>query len=698
MLELADSDGAAALSESIPLVGTWLMWWGELHTPPELDAPELAARAIPLETPGVWNGARTPAGVATGTGFATYRLTVRLPPEHPPLGLRVGRVSTAHRLWLNGDPVAISGQVGTSAESSAPRMIPRLVAIPRDVERADLVVQVSNFDHRVGGLRRTWWLGEWNGQVAALERDVLVHGMSTAFLAVIGLLFLGLFLVHRDERPRLWFSLACLSMAARTSVASDAYTANLLLPGLDAVWLLRIEFAGDFVTLALAATLVRSMYPRQTPRRPTLVILGAGFVLAALALLGDGVQVTQLQPPLMLLTGLVMLLSIWSTARAWRSSEALAGLLFTGTILLTLASAHDLLRALDIIPTRLELLPLGFASLIVIEAIVLSKQYADSFRRIDRLSLELRGAHDELTRAHMALETTHRAVIRFVPFEFLELLGKRSIRDVQRGDHVLMDVSVMFCDLQGFTSLIEGCTPSDAFAFINDWLSRMEPEIYQHGGFIKEYLGDCIVALYPNNGNADSALQSCVAMQRALRAFEVKHAPTRELRAGFGLHAGPLVMGTIGGGDRLDTGAVGDVVNTASRVENMTRIYGATLLISETLRDHLEDPARYQLRELDRVRAKGKREAFAIYEVLDGLEPPTLALRQATRADYAAGLAAYRAGDLKRAKACFLRCLARDPDDRAPARFVERCEGLLARGLPEGWDGTTDLHVKYREP
>ncbi len=288
------------------------------------------------------------------------------------------------------------------------------------------------------------------------------------------------------------------------------------------------------------------------------------------------------------------------------------------------------------------------------------------------------------------LAATNQATRRFVPFQFLELLDKRTIVQIQRGDQTQLEISVMFCDIRGFTTMAERIGPAATFAFINRYLAVMEPEIHREQGFINEFLGDGIMALF--HTSADAAVRAGLGMLAALERFNATlHDEGQEpIAIGIGLNSGSLMLGTIGGEERLSCTVIGDPANLAARVEGMTKLYGAAMLISEGTYQRLEDPARYLVREVDRVRAKGKLEPVAIYEVL----PPSQAHRLAAREPFAAGLLAYREGEFERALEAFGRCLAQAPSDGAAALYVERCERILRRGPPTGWDGVTHLTSK----
>jgi predicted ATPase/class 3 adenylate cyclase len=205
----------------------------------------------------------------------------------------------------------------------------------------------------------------------------------------------------------------------------------------------------------------------------------------------------------------------------------------------------------------------------------------------------------------------NKAFERFVPHQFLSLLGKSSIADVQLGNQVQQEMTVMFCDIRGFTSLSEKMTPQETFNFVNEYLGVMEPVIGRYHGFIDKYIGDAIMALFPR---PDDAIRCCMEMQATLDIFNKGR--VMPVRVGMGLNTGNLMLGTVGGKNRMDGTVLSDAVNLASRVESLTKKYGAGILITQHTVDRLPDAAVFNIRPVDMVTAEGREEQVEIYEVL----------------------------------------------------------------------------------
>ena len=315
-------------------------------------------------------------------------------------------------------------------------------------------------------------------------------------------------------------------------------------------------------------------------------------------------------------------------------------------------------------------------------------------RGFNRMTESLRETLSDLERRNLDLAEMNRATARFVPFQFLELLRKSSIREIERGDQIELEISVLFSDIRGFTTMAEGMGAKATFGFINRYFGHMEAAIHRQEGFINDIYGDGIMALF--HRGADAALRAALDMLAAVELFNqtLLDEGKTPIRVGIGMHSGTLMLGTIGGKDRLSCTVIGDPANTAARVEGMTKLYGARLLISDGIQRRLADAARYRLREIDRVQAKGKREPLELYEALDG-EPGELgAAKWRSRERFAEGLRLFRQAAFAQALPHFEACLAVASADEPARLYVERCRRYLAQPPAPSWDGITRLDSK----
>jgi len=292
-------------------------------------------------------------------------------------------------------------------------------------------------------------------------------------------------------------------------------------------------------------------------------------------------------------------------------------------------------------------------------------------RLIERQQAEL-----ELKELNAKLIEFNQAYERFVPSELLGLLNKKSIIDIQLGDQIEKEMTVLFADIRGFTTLSEGMTPQENFNFINSYLSKMAPIIKQYHGIIDKYIGDAIMALFPNN--ADEALQASIEMLKTLVRYNQgrKRAGYQPVKIGIGLNTGALMLGTLGYQNRMDGTVISDAVNLASRLEGMTKMYGSNLLISGNTYSCLNDTSQYVIRMLDTVMVRGKSKPITVYEVFDGEDPAIIELKMQTLTDFEQGLAHYFQREFTQAIRYFKSILQVDPQDKAAQIYLTRCENF----------------------
>ena len=290
---------------------------------------------------------------------------------------------------------------------------------------------------------------------------------------------------------------------------------------------------------------------------------------------------------------------------------------------------------------------------------------------------ERKKAETERIRFTDELFQLNKAYERFVPNQFLQFLEKSSIIDVELGDQVQLEMSVLFSDIRDFTTLSESMTPEDNFRFINSYLSRMEPVINENNGFIDKYIGDAIMALF--SGEADNAVKAGIAMLQGLVEYNQQRANfgCAPIQIGIGINTGSLMLGTVGGQNRMDGTVTSDAVNLASRVESLTKNYGVALLITQPTYSRLKNPSQYVIRTLDTVKVKGKSEAVTVYEVFDADPLEIKEGKLATLELFAEARAIYWEGNFAEAARLFSECWRQNQGDRAAKIYWERCESAL---------------------
>ncbi|MEG4391541.1 adenylate/guanylate cyclase domain-containing protein [Microcoleus sp. BROC3] len=285
------------------------------------------------------------------------------------------------------------------------------------------------------------------------------------------------------------------------------------------------------------------------------------------------------------------------------------------------------------------------------------------------------------------LEKLLQAYGRFVPDEFLQFLGKQSMVDFQLGDHVSKEMAIMFSDMRSFTTMAEQMTPQENFDFINNYLQQISPEIRKHNGFIVKYIGDGVMAVFPDG--VDDAIQAGIVKLEQLQKYNQSRKINGDipLKIGIGIHVGDTMVGIIGDANRMQADALSDHVNLTARLEGLTKYYGVSLLISGDVVQRLSQPEKYHIRFLDRAIVKGRQEAITVCEVLDVEVEPVRSLKIQTLPIFEEGLQEYCQGNFVKAIVCFEQIVALNPDDKPSQLYLKRIQSLLENSIPANWNG-----------
>ncbi len=307
--------------------------------------------------------------------------------------------------------------------------------------------------------------------------------------------------------------------------------------------------------------------------------------------------------------------------------------------------------------------------------------------KVDERTVELAEANDRLIKINEANR-------RFVPNEFLHYLNKESIEEVHLGDNVARKMTIVFSDIRGFTKVSEGMTPQENFDFINDYLHEIVPHVREHNGFVDKYIGDSVMALFAEQ--VDHAIDCSIESMKSVRSFNRRREQQGKgpIRVGIGVHTGNLILGTIGEENRMETTVISDAVNTASRMEGLTSIYGGNILISGAVYNDLTNPEKYHIRYLDTVMVKGKEKAVKVFEVLDGLREQQLQLKLTAEMDFQNAITHYGDKSFVEAKRLFEKVTTMNPEDKAAALYVSRCQTILDEGVPDNWEAIQKLTSK----
>lgn len=270
---------------------------------------------------------------------------------------------------------------------------------------------------------------------------------------------------------------------------------------------------------------------------------------------------------------------------------------------------------------------------------------------------------------------------KFVPRQFTQRLaedGVEHVENMQIGEALTDSVSVMFVDIRDFTPLSEALEPQEVLDFLNDYFRHLGEPVHRHRGYVDKYIGDGIMALFdaPGEAQALDAVHAAIDMRQAVAAYNRGREERGEspVHVGIGVHTGPVIIGTVGMESRMDLTVLGETVNIAARVEQLNKLYGTSVLVTEQTLALLSGTEDLTWREVDCLQLKGSDKPVAVFEMLEAPDGAARARLDRFLPVYRDAMAAYYRGDLATAREGFDAALAIDPDDPVCAVHRGRCD------------------------
>jgi ligand-binding sensor domain-containing protein/class 3 adenylate cyclase len=208
------------------------------------------------------------------------------------------------------------------------------------------------------------------------------------------------------------------------------------------------------------------------------------------------------------------------------------------------------------------------------------------------------------------------AASKFVPHDFLQMLGRKSILQAELGDQIDASMTVLFADIRGYTTLSEGMSPQDSFGFINAYYNRISPIIRENQGIICEYMGDGFMAVFPQR--TEDAIHAALQIQSTIDDYN-QHRSSKQrttIAVGIGIHRGDMILGIIGDKLQQNTTVISDAVNTASRIETLTKEHNCKLLITKEVVTDIPESLQARTQWLEEIQVKGRVQPVDVYRFL----------------------------------------------------------------------------------
>ncbi len=305
------------------------------------------------------------------------------------------------------------------------------------------------------------------------------------------------------------------------------------------------------------------------------------------------------------------------------------------------------------------------------------------------------------TAYHVVKVRKHNAMIKGM---FGQYVSKSLVNELLNNPEKLSlggvkkNITIMFSDIEGFTSISEKMKPEELVEFINNYLSIMTSIVLEQKGTLDKYLGDSLMAFWGAPLEVENkelhACKTAILMQKKMdelrKTFSTKAA--QKVRTRIGINSADVVVGNIGGAERFDYTVMGDGVNLASRLESANKAYGTTVMVSETTFAKVKDEI--LVRVIDNVVVVGKTEPITVYELLGLKESKEDVDKFNIYKNYIEGYKKYREREFEKAKILFEKSLDENPEDKLSKIYLERSKDFIINPPPNDWAGVSYLESK----
>lgn len=359
-------------SEPIPLNGEWEFYWKEL-----IDFKETSREVEYREFPHMWQNEEE----LSSFGFASYRLKILLPKNYPALAFTIPDMYTAYSFYVDSVLIASNGVVGKTKETHVPKWVPRTIPLDQfNKESIEIVLHISNFEHKKGGARLPIYFGSEVKLVEKREKKLGYAFILTGSLIMGGLFFFGLYLFGRDEKPILYFSLFCICYSYRV-FGTELYPLHLFMENVSWIITLKAEYITLYLSPVFFGLFVRHLYEEESSKKIIYGLNSFFLALAIIALLTPAYYFTQLINVFFSVMPIYILYASWVFFKAVFNRNESAKYAIASGIVIFMVFIHNLLEYFVIIQENLLLNLIGYMLFFFLQSLILSNRFGSSLRK-----------------------------------------------------------------------------------------------------------------------------------------------------------------------------------------------------------------------------------------------------------------------------------------------------------------------------
>lgn len=366
----------------VELRGEWEFYWEQFLFEKDFEDTKFIKNTKYFQLPGIWNDYEIDGKKISGNGYGTFRLRLLVNESFEKIVLKVLSIQTASRIYINGKLVCSAGIPGVEKRSSEPGYKPQILIYEPETDYVDIVIHVSNFDHRQGGIWGTLNIGSEKDMAYlwrySRDRDFFFIGA----IIIMGIYYLGLYLIHKQEREAIFFSLYCFVIALRLMVTGDIFLLNIF-PGLPWKALISLEYLTFFMAIPLFLMFIYSLFTDKILKIFIIIMLIISSIFSLITLMTPVSISSWLIPAFQLATLTAGLYIVFILVKNSLRKNKQAIIILVGFITMFVTVINDILYAADVINTAYTI-SYGILLFIIFQSTVMTIRFAHSFIEVER--------------------------------------------------------------------------------------------------------------------------------------------------------------------------------------------------------------------------------------------------------------------------------------------------------------------------
>jgi signal transduction histidine kinase len=412
----------------VNLVGEWEFYWRKHLESKDFRNGNLPVRTGFINMPGYWNDYVVDGKALSGDGYATYRLKVIMNDQKGIFALKLRDISAAFTIYVNEKKLGSTGIVGKSFETTVPRSLPKILDFISEADQIEIILQISNFHHRLGGPWEVIRFGRekdvWEVRERSLAFDLILFGC----ILIMGFYHLGLFTLRSNERSTLYFGLFCFIIALRLLITGERYLICLF-PGIGWELMYKLEYLAFYLAVPVFVMFVHSLFFHEFPKLILRIIQFLGIIFSILVIVTPARIFSHTVQLYYIFTIVCCIYGIFVLSLSSVKKREGAFIILIGSLILFLTVINDVLYSTTVIQTG-YFAPFGLFIFIYAQAFILSLRFSKSFNLIEIQRKELQETnisyqHEIEERRHVeeTLRESEEKLLRSKKMESLGLLA-----------------------------------------------------------------------------------------------------------------------------------------------------------------------------------------------------------------------------------------------------------------------------------